>query len=691
MVSPIPDLASVGIACSPRTSFMLGQSDQERARSALFFLDPDCDREEWVRIAMAAKAAGLQFSDFHDWSAKGKKYKGERDCLSVWKSLNQNGDITERTLFWLSRQKGWQGSSSFSLRRAQVAEQRPSTAQKGRKPVITPNPLRDSDRRALEIWNRGEPASSMQPYILKKKGMADGLRVYPKSAPPLIINDENVAGWLMVPCADIEGTLQTIQFISPGKDKLNLSHASFGEGFHVLGDIKEAARIVVVEGIGQAWAVHQATGATTVVCFGDARLAKVAHALHQQYPKATLMLLPDRGKEAKAAKIARAINGEWCELPANKKGNYDVNDLMLEEGFEAVEKVLAAPIKPAMRFQLTPASGLQRLPPMKWLVQNVLPVSGLVAMYGPSGSGKSFLALDLAAAIAAGKPTWFGFPVKPCVVTYIALEGKQGMAMRMRAWSERHGAAPDSLAFVTDAFDLLRGGDVEELAKAIRSSNRHNGLVIIDTLNRAAPNAEENSSADMGRIIAAASRLQELLGGVVMLIHHSGKDGGKGLRGHSSLHAALDAIIEVGKHTSQRWWKVAKCKDSEDGGQYPFMLEPVQLGTDEDGQAVNSCIVIAAGTIPATEAKASTKKPRLGKHQVVAKSILDEMLRRTGEIDNAGVPERSSCIRYDDAVAAVATSLDCELGRKNERARQAIGDLINKGLYRSTGEWLCRS
>ena len=68
-------------------------------------------------------------------------------------------------------------------------------------------------------------------------------------------------------------------------------------------------------------------------------------------------------------------------------------------------------------------------------------------------------------------------------------------------------------------------------------------VVFLDTLNRAAPTADENSSKDMGEILSAAKLLQSLINGLVVLVHHTGKDATKGLRGHSSLFAALDAAV----------------------------------------------------------------------------------------------------------------------------------------------------
>lgn len=345
-----------------------------------------------------------------------------------------------------------------------------------------------------------------------------------------MIRGENVAGWLALSCRDLDGNLQTLQFIPGEGDKLNLPGASFGNGCHVVGDIGD--RVYIVEGIGQAWAVHAATGAAAVVCFGAGRMKTVTSVLRDKYPAARLVLVPDRAKESQAQAIAAAVNCDWCELPTEKPGNYDANDYAIEYGPDALADLLGRTKAPPMRFKLLSGTELSNAPPMRWMVRGVLPLEGLAALYGPSGSGKSFLILDVAASVAGGNYEWFGRRVTQCPVTYCALEGEAGMGKRVAAWSLHHKKpVPDSLRFITQPFDLLNGGDVAELATAIQAAGGAGGLVILDTLNRAAPGADENSSVDMGNIIAAAKRLQTRAGGLVLLVHHTGKDATKGLRG----------------------------------------------------------------------------------------------------------------------------------------------------------------
>jgi hypothetical protein len=57
--------------------------------------------------------------------------------------------------------------------------------------------------------------------------------------------------------------------------------------------------------------------------------------------------------------------------------------------------------KAPLRFHLLTPNELDKLPPVRWLVRGVLPTEGIGAIFGPSGSGKSFLVIDLLASVAS--------------------------------------------------------------------------------------------------------------------------------------------------------------------------------------------------------------------------------------------------------------------------------------------------
>ncbi len=257
-----------------------------------------------------------------------------------------------------------------------------------------------------------------------------------------------------------------------------------------------------------------------------------------------------------------------------------------------------------LRYRLRSSADLLSAPPMRWLVKGLVPQTGLALLFGPSGAGKSFLLLDLVGSVAEGS-LWFGLRTVKAPVVYLCLEGADGFANRIRAWEKATGRPfPPNVRVVAQPFDLHTDGDVEELLQGVGAFVKElpgcaPPLVVVDTLNRAMPGGDENGSADMGRSLSACSRLSQATGGTVLLAHHSGKDGERGPRGHSSLPAAADASILVTRLGQRRRWEAKKVKDGQDGVVKTFDLERVVLGVDADGDELSSCVIRADATSPA--------------------------------------------------------------------------------------------
>lgn len=532
------------------------------------------------------------------------------------------------------------------------------------------------------------PASADHPYIVTKRGTPDGLRVVPADD-TLTIDGQRVAGWLAVPVRSFDGMLCTVQFIpaSGAEKNLNAPGASFHDGLFVVGEIPADGILFVCEGLSQAWACAKADyHAAAVVTFGAVRTRSIAKLLRKRFPAARIVIVPDRCKEADAEAIAREMKCAWVELPGDKPENYDANDYEAEHGTEAMVDLLRAARIPPMRYRLLSANDLLDAPPLRWTVQGVLPASGFGALYGPSGSGKSFLALDMCAAIADGAE-WFGRRVAAAPVTYVCLEGEAGLGKRTKAWRiDRRRNLPGRLHFVTQSFDLRKQEDLTDMCEAVRTGGGRNGLVVIDTLNRAAPGADENSSVDMGHLIEACKDMQRRLGGMVLLVHHTGKNDSKGLRGHSSLYAALDAAIEVSRNGVRREWSVAKSKDDADGERHAFMLREVVLGDDEHGTPVASCVVEANDR---AEAVRCVKLPK-GVNQRIAFDALAEPLRESRDFGKGDAPPSHPCLEIEAAIRLVASRLSCELRKRKERARAAVVGLVDCGIYGSCDGWLWR-
>ena len=255
-------------------------------------------------------------------------------------------------------------------------------------------------------------------------------------------------------------------------------------------------------------------------------------------------------------------------------------------------------------FSFTPAHETATHMDIETIVRGLLTGGGLSVVYGAPKSGKTFLAIDMALRVARGVP-WHGRRTDGGTVLYLALEGGVSVERRVRAWILHNHAdefeVPEiPLAVVSAPMSLCgKDSDLERVlatAEAVAERFRRPvKLIVIDTLARSMAGGSENSDEDMGAVIQAADEIRAATGAHVMLIHHPGKDESRGMRGHSSLLGALDTLIEVTKDDQGRRAIVSRQRDLEEGDEFPFHLEVVEIGQDADGDPVTTCVAEAGG------------------------------------------------------------------------------------------------
>jgi hypothetical protein len=131
-------------------------------------------------------------------------------------------------------------------------------------------------------------------------------------------------------------------------------------------------------------------------------------------------------------------------------------------------------------------------------------------------------------------------------------------------------------------------------------------VVIIDTVHASMAGGEENSAKDMGVVLGHCRAIQEATGGLVVLIHHSGKDSERGARGSSAIRAAMDTEIEVMRNEGdQRTARITKQRDGEDGITVAtFELRPL-FGT---GSAPGAVVVHVEPTAPRKKRTSNIKE-----------------------------------------------------------------------------------
>jgi hypothetical protein len=261
---------------------------------------------------------------------------------------------------------------------------------------------------------------------------------------------------------------------------------------------------------------------------------------------------------------------------------------------EALVEVVEQPADPAMDpvewlagQLLSPAQMRIRPAPLP-LVSGVLALNSLAWLIAAPGSYKSFVALDLAAAVAAGRG-WFGRRTHQGPVIYLVAEGVDGMSMRVRAWEHRHGEMGD-VRFLPLPVQASHSGQWNALIELCRRVKP--ALVVLDTQARVTVGMKENDNTDMGVFVDAAERLRGACDACVLTIHHTTKEGGA-MRGASALLGAAGTVLELRRvDTGKATLTAAKQKDLRDDLEIALTLDVVPLGVDDiTGDALSSLVV----------------------------------------------------------------------------------------------------
>lgn len=229
----------------------------------------------------------------------------------------------------------------------------------------------------------------------------------------------------------------------------------------------------------------------------------------------------------------------------------------------------------------------------KPILKGLLDPGAFAVIYGPSGSGKSFFTADIAQHIATGA-AWRSRKVTQGLVVYVASEAGASILKRFVGWRENRlgeSAGKIPLAVMTRGPNLLGSADFAGFIAQLKALQAEADLpiilVIFDTLSRSIPGGDENKAEDMTLAVRGADELRDEFNCATIFVHHTGKDPEKGARGHSALFAAADLVLRVMDKSAT----VEKVRDGVSGEQFPFELQPIEIGTDSDGETVYTCLL----------------------------------------------------------------------------------------------------
>jgi RecA-family ATPase len=188
-------------------------------------------------------------------------------------------------------------------------------------------------------------------------------------------------------------------------------------------------------------------------------------------------------------------------------------------------------------FPFWTADGLRQMygSSVEWSVDGLLPREGVAVLYGRYGCQKSFVALHYAHCVALGVP-FFGKKTSKGRVVYIAAESPEDYAVRCEGWRLANGNqdTADNLIFVSNPVNFLDERQIDWFVNHdLKRMKFEPSLIVIDPLADCAIGGDENSSKDMGKVISGIQSVTRDLWALVLIVHHTGKDGQ--LRGHTAL------------------------------------------------------------------------------------------------------------------------------------------------------------
>lgn len=235
-------------------------------------------------------------------------------------------------------------------------------------------------------------------------------------------------------------------------------------------------------------------------------------------------------------------------------------------------------------FELLDRNQIYDLPDPTWLIEGMLIENGLAIVAGPPGCGKSFITIGMALSIASKLPQWFGRNiVRSGPVLYISAEGVGDLKYRMQAWEKATGVKTEDTPFylVRQTINFMAEPDIDRLLITVQRMVTLTGetpaLIVVDTVSRVLPGADENLQKDMTRFVRACDILRETFNTSVMGVHHTSKGGE--LRGSTVIPGAGDFIGMVHRESGEEVGTIfaQKIKAAPDGWTMPFRLSRIAL------------------------------------------------------------------------------------------------------------------
>jgi hypothetical protein len=336
-------------------------------------------------------------------------------------------------------------------------------------------------------------------------------------------------------------------------------------------------------------------------------------------------------------------------------------------------------------------------PPGEWHVRGLIKQGQFGLLGGKWKSGKTLAGIHAAKCVSLGTP-WapgagkdaknFGEITKPGNVLYVASEGGGALRNRVDAWQRLHdpegrlaAASPFQVFWFLESVNLL--SDEHVAALKTFAAERKIVFLIVDTLSSSISGSEarggnpENDNALMTKLSENAAAIAAHIGGSGFFICHPPKGDDSGTRGAGALEASARFKINVAeKAGGGRCVSLAFNNEaSTEGVESFFKIEPVEVGRDEQGEAI---------TAPAYMPTAGTHAGHASPQGIMALHAIAGALNGEGQIDRPTATEALKLAGIKTGGRVILSRLLADgwmegVGAKNRRGGFDLFQLSNAG------------
>lgn len=572
----------------------------DEARDALNAIDPGVGRTDWIKIAAAAKAAGISEDEFVRWSSQAGNFDGEKSCRNDWRALKADSArggraITADTLFRYAYDAGWKprndDRNSWTPPTPRQMTRTPSRPRN----TGTPDPAIElaDDEKASAAENRKKIdriiASSIQaypdhPYLARKQIGAEGLLEIDMKDLKAIL--KYVPKWgkekkplesgriLVVPLHKGDGKPACLEFIDYEGHKSIMAGVGRAGTMWTPEPITGSPRIIyVAEGVATGYTGWMCTGELVATAGAKNNLRNVCQTLRNLYPGAKIIVLADLGaaSEDDAREAAESVWGHSIApnpemLP---EGGSDFNDMAIHAGEAEVTHWILRhsthPDRPTMM------GARERIK-----IDYVLPgleAGTLGLIVGAGAVGKTFFALELAMSIALGR----SIPRLDDAFWVPGQRGKTALVLGEDSFNQLNNRMYDIASYFSfsreDCMELDESMEVNSFVgrdmqlittgrdgiteTAFVNHMMHictgRRLVFIDPMARL-HDADENDNTAITKLFLVLSRIARLTNCSIILLHHFGKgdrEGANAARGASAISTSARWQMNISHPTKE--------------------------------------------------------------------------------------------------------------------------------------------